>query len=374
MKKFSILLLVVVAFALPAFCQQDTVVEEIVARINNSIVTRADLQRSRTQMLTELKQQDANAPSTVVEERQKNLLRDLVDQQLLVQKGQDLGISADTDLIKKLDDLRKELGANSMEDLEKLAEQQGVSFEDFKQNMRNGIITQQVIGREVGSKIQITHQEVQAFYDAHKAELEQPERVRLSEILIPATPPAPETADGKPGAVIEPTPEQLAAADATAQDALKQIKGGMKFEEAAKKFSKGTTADQGGDLGYFKRGMLSKDLEDKTFAMKQGEITDVVRTKQGYVILAVTEHTAAGIPPLAKIEDQIQNQIYMEKLQPALRDYLTKLREEAYIDIKSGFVDTGASPNQTKPVVLTAANSSKDASTKTKKKKRFLLF
>jgi peptidyl-prolyl cis-trans isomerase SurA len=173
MKKISILLLLISAFALPVFSQQDTVVEEIVARINNSIVTRADLHRSREQMIQELKQQDPNVSNTAIEAREKNLLRDLIDQQLLVQKGQDLGITADSEMVKKLDEVRKDVGATSMEDLEKVAEQQGISFEEFKQNMRNSIITQQVIGREVGSHIQVTKQEVQAYYDAHKSELQQ---------------------------------------------------------------------------------------------------------------------------------------------------------------------------------------------------------
>ena len=81
--------------------------------------------------------------------------------------------------------------------------------------------------------------------------------------------------------------------------------------------------------------------------MKAGEVTDVIRTKQGYVILKVTDHQMAGIPPMKEIEPKIQDALYYEKLQPALRAYLTKLREEAYIDIMPGYVDSGASPNQT---------------------------
>lgn len=371
MKKITILLLLISAFALPAFSQQDTVVEEIVARVNNSIVTRADLRRSRDQMMQEMKQQDANVTSTATEAREKNLLRDLIDQQLLIQKGQELGVTADTELVKKLDEVRKDVGATSMEDLEKVAEQQGISFEEFKQNMRNSIITQQVIGREVGSHIVVSKQELQQYYDAHKAEIAQPERVRLSEILVTATP-VKTAGDAKAPPLPEASPEQNAAAEAKAQDVLKQIKGGMAFEAAAKKFSNGPSAEQGGDLGYFQRGSLSKDLEDKTFAMKAGDTTDVVRTKQGFVILKVTEHPESGLPPLAKIEDQVQNAVYMQKMQPSLREYLTKLREEAFVDVKQGYADTGASPNQTKPV-LTAERSSASTSEK-KKRKKFLLF
>jgi len=133
------------------------------------------------------------------------------------------------------------------------------------------------------------------------------------------------------------------------------VRGGTAFDEVAKKGSDGPTAAQGGDLGFFKRGTLAKELEEKTFAMKVGETSDVVRTKQGFLILKVTEHEQAGVPPLKDVEPQIGDTLYFQKLQPALRDYLTKLREDAYIDVRPGYVDTGASPNQTQPVFTTAA-------------------
>ena len=149
---------------------------------------------------------------------------------------------------------------------------------------------------------------------------------------------------------------------------LAQIRKGSSFEDVAKKNSDGPTAAQGGDLGGFKRGTLAKELEDKTFAMKAGDVSDIIRTKQGFVILKVAEHHNAGVPPLSEIEPRIQDAIYMRKLQPALRAYLQKLREDAYIDIKTGYVDTGASPNQTKPIETMA----KDATAKQLKKKKKL--
>jgi peptidyl-prolyl cis-trans isomerase SurA len=99
----------------------------------------------------------------------------------------------------------------------------------------------------------------------------------------------------------------------------------------------------------------------------------VIRTKQGFVILKVVQHQSAGIPPEKEVEPQIQEAIYMQKLQPALRQYLTKLREESYIDIKAGFLDTGASPNQTKPVI-TADSTAPDSDKAKKKKKKFVVF
>ena len=160
----------------------------------------------------------------------------------------------------------------------------------------------------------------------------------------------------------------MASADEKAKELLASIKGGAKFEDVAKKSSDGPTADQGGELGMFKRGMLAKELEDLTFGMKPGSVSDVIRTKQGFVILRVNQHTQPGIAPLKQVENRIQEAIYYDKLQPALRTYLTKLREDAYIDLKSGYTDTGASPNQTKPIFTTAADTNTGKKLKKKKK------
>ena len=119
----------------------------------------------------------------------------------------------------------------------------------------------------------------------------------------------------------------------------------------------------------FKRGQLAKELEDRTFAMKSGELTDVIRTKQGYVILKVDDHQMAGIPPLKDVLPRIQDQLYYQKLQPALRAYLTKLREDAYIKYATGYVDTGMSANQTQPIE-TVADKESDAKKLRKKHKK----
>ncbi len=350
--------------SLPAPGKDDTVVEEIVARVNNSIVTREDLRRSREQMMQEVRQQQQGGDvNGAIADREKTLLRDLIE------------VSVDTELVKRLDDLRKEMKAESIDDLEKLASQQGVSFEDFKQNMKNNLMTQKVISSEVGGRIQFTRDEIQKFYDEHKKDFDLPERVRLAEILIPAVPPQAQAKDdkGNPLPQADPTPEQIAAAKTKADEAIAKLKSGAKFQDVAKEYSAGPTSQEGGDLGYFKRGVLDKSLEDTTFALKEGGTTDVVRTKQGFVILKVIEHSAAGLQPLPKVENRIQEVLYYQKIEPALRQYLTKLREDAYIDIKPGYVDSGASPNQTK-LVYTNAPEAKTKDLSKKKRKKFLIF
>ena len=175
-------------------------------------------------------------------------MRDLIDRQLLLEKGKDLGITAETEVIKRLDEMRKQMKMDSMEDLEKAATAQGVAFEDFKQDMKEQIITQQVIGHEVGSHMALSKDDEQKFYEEHKEELRQPEQIRLSEILV-AVPEAKDAAED---------PQALAAAQTKADGLLADIRKGSKFEDVAKKNSNGPTAAQGGDLGYFKRGMLSQ--------------------------------------------------------------------------------------------------------------------
>jgi len=337
----------------------DQVIEEIIARVNNQIITRSEYVHSKEELKKEAQQQDPVNAEKLVAERDKDVLRDLIDQELLLAKGKDLGITADTEVIKKLDEMRKDMKLDSMEELEKAAQSQGVSFEDFKQNLRNQIITQQVIGKEVGSRLVIAKDDEKKFYDEHKADMEQPEMIRLSEILV--------STDAKPNDSSDEA-NRLQAAQAKADDLLAQIRNGAKFDEVAKKNSDGPTAAQGGDLGEFKRGTLAKELEDKTFVMKPNDVSDVIRTKQGFVILKVTEHHNAGVPPLSEIEPRIQDALYMRKLQPALREYLTKLREDAFIDIKPGYVDSGASPNQTKPV----ETATKEPNAKELKKKKKL--
>ena len=359
--------------------------EEIVARVNNQIITRSEFTRSKDQLRDEVKQQDPNDADKVYSQKEKDVLRDLIDQQLLLDKGKDLGVSGDTDLIKELDKMRKDMKLDSMEALEKEAEKQGISWEDFKQQKRNQIVTQKVIGEEVSSKLSITREEAEKFYEEHKNEMQQPEAIRLAEILVAPKAPAPAPgADptAAPGSTPSSTPEAEAAkqavdeaaqhaAEAKANDLLKQVRDGANFEDVAKKYSDGPSASDGGTLGIFKRGQLAKQIEDQTFNLKPGEVTNVIHTKQGYVFLKVLEHQEAGVPTLKEAMPKIQDALFYEKMQPALRAYLTKLREDAYIKLAQGYVDSGASPNQTEPIETTAAKEG-DAKKLAKKKHKKL--
>jgi peptidyl-prolyl cis-trans isomerase SurA len=377
-KKISLFSLALLLLA--AVLHADNIVDEIVARVDNSIITRGDLERGKQSTQQELKDRYQSGWEAKWNERQKDVLRDLIDEQLLLAKGKQLGITGETEVVKRLNELRQQMNLETMEDLEKAAQQQGVSFEDFKDRIRNGIVAQQVVSREVGSRIRISNEEIQKWYQDHQKDISAPEAVKLSEILVSTQPPKPASTDkdnkegSQPTAQLPEDPNRVAEANAKAKQLLEELRKGADFAELAKKSSDGTTAAQGGEIGAFKRGEMAKELEDKTFALKPGEITEVIRTKPGFIIFKVIDHQQPGVAPLKQIEDRIREAIYGEKLEPAARAYLTKLREEAYIDIKSGYVDSGASPNQSKPVIVASADGPSGPAKHAKKKKHFLLF
>jgi peptidyl-prolyl cis-trans isomerase SurA len=271
-----------------------------------------------------------------LEQRKNDLLRDMIDRQLLLSRGKELEINADAEVIRRLDEIRKEHNLDSMDALDKAVRDSGMSVEDFKQKIKEDVITQEVVRDEVARNLRLTAKEEQAYYDAHKQDFQSPEQVRLSEILVPT----PDNA----------TQAQIDQAQAKANDVVAKLKAGAKFEDLAKQYSGGPNADAGGDLGEFKRGQLAKVLEDQTFSLQPGDSTAPIRTRQGFVVLKVVEHQAAGIQPMSAVDQQVQQAIYETAIQPALRTYLTDLREKAYIEIAPGFVDTGASAKQTKPV------------------------
>ncbi len=335
-------------------------VEEIIARVNNEIITRSELDKARVAAEEDARQecQGKCTPEQLradIEDRQKNTLRDLIDQSLLVQRGKDMGVNVEPEVIKRLDQLRQQNKIDSMEDLEKAVTAQGSNWEDFKNNIRNGILTQRVIGSEVGSHITIGKGEVEKYYNEHKKEFVRPEQVALREIEV--------STEGKKD-------EELPELKKKAETALKRVKDGEDFGEIAKRFSDSSTAKQGGFLGVYKRGELSKALEDLVFKMKKNELTDVMDTKQGYLVLQVLERYEAGEQPLAKVENEITDHLYSERMEPAMRNYLKTLREQSYVVIKPGYQEIAGGGNSE----IQEVSATPEASKSKKGHKKYLLF
>jgi parvulin-like peptidyl-prolyl isomerase len=338
------------------------VVEEIVAKVNGDIITRGDLERARRSLVSELQQQGYNGLrlEEAVKEHEKDLLRDRIDQLLLQQKGRDLNINVDSDVAKNLAQIQKEVGIADPEKFQEYVHQQtGMPFEDYKSDMKNSFLTQKVVRQEVASKINIKKEDIQAYYDAHKSEFIRDERVFLREILV--------STENKDAAGV-------AAAEKKAKDLVDRARKGERFAEMARDNSDAVTAKNYGDLGGFKKGELQASLEKAVWDKPKGYITDPIRIDNGFLILKVEEHQKQGQAEMSEVENEIMDKLYQPRMQPAVREYLTKLRQDAFLEIKAGFVDSGAAPGknttwsdpaQLKPETVTKA----EVSNKPKRKK-----
>ena len=335
------------------------VVEEIIARVNNDVITMSDYQKAEEQLREEVAHDCTGCPQDKLmaefKEQQKDLLRGLIDQSLMVQRAKDMGVSVESDVIKRLDDVRKQNGLASLEDLEKAVEGSGLAWEDYKTTIRNGLLTQEVVRREVGSHINIGNDEVKQYYEAHPQEFTRPEQVVLSEIFL--------STEGK-------SPEEIESVQKKAEDLRNRVMKGDDFNEIAKRYSEGSTAKDGGDLGTFKRSELAPQLEEVVFKLEKGQITDVIQTKTGFEVLKVENHYQAGLQPQAKVENEIMNRLYMQKMQPQMRDYLGTLRTESYVMVKPGYTDTAAVAGAS---VITEVQPTPDVAAKKKEKKKLPL-
>jgi peptidyl-prolyl cis-trans isomerase SurA len=307
------------------------VVEDIIAHVNNEVITLSDYQKAQQQRAKEV-QDGCNCTGlqlqNAIEENQKNVLRDLIDQQLLIQRAKDMSVDVTADVVSRLNDFRKQNNLATLDDLQKAVESSGESWDDFKQQITNNALTQEVIRQEVGQRVDIGPEEVKAYYDAHKSEFDRPEEVQLSEIVL--------STEGKTG-------DQIDAVKKRADDFRSRIQSGENFASLAKRYSEDpATAADGGALGMYTKGQLSAQIEDAVFKLDKGGLTDVIQTKTGFMILRVDEHYQAGEQPLEAVQDEIQNKIYQEKMDPQMRAYLAELREQSYVVVKPGYTDSAA--------------------------------
>jgi len=321
-------------FALSILCLGADVqtIDEIIAKVNGDIITKNDLERAAKEMVMELRAQNLSGQQLeqAYREHEKDILRDRIDNLLLVQRGKELNIDVTSELNKYMAEAQRKSGIADPEKFREYVHQMtNQSWEDFQSDARNSILTRRVVGEEVSRNINITDQEIQAYYDAHKKDFIREEKVYLQEILI--------STEGKDAT-------GLAAAERKAKDVASRAAKGERFSDLAKENSDSTTAQQGGDLGGYPKGYLQKFLEDAVWNLPKGGVTQPLKVGNGYLILKVVDHTKAGQADLADVRSEIEEALYGPKMQPKVREYLAGLRKTAFLQIKDGWSDTGAVP------------------------------
>jgi peptidyl-prolyl cis-trans isomerase SurA len=310
------------------------VVEEIIAKVNGDIITRSEVERSRKQMVAELKARGVKDDEIekIVAEREKDVLRERIDQLLLVQKGKELGLNVDSDVSKYLANIQLDMKIADPEKFQAaIREQTGQTFEDFRNEVRNGYLTQRVIRQEVGSRLSVPRAELQKYYEENKKKFMRDDRIFLREILI--------STEGKDEAGI-------AAAEKKARDLSARAKKGEKFPELAKQHSESATRDSYGELPGATRAELNPQIAAIVFDAERNFVTDPIRIPQGFLILKVEERHKAGLASFEEVEQEVMNEMVQPKFPTQVREYLTRLRMDSFLEIKPGFVDTGAAPGK----------------------------
>ena len=310
------------------------VVEEIAAKVNGDIITRGELARKRLDIEAEAKRQGLTGArlQQAVEEFAANALRDEIDTLLLVQKGKDLNINVDAEVTRRLAEIQVQQKIPDPDKFQAfIRENTGMSYEDFKLRMKNEMLTQRVIGQEVARTISVPEAEAQKFYDEHKSEyIRKESQVFLSQIVI--------STEGK-------SPAQVAVAEKKAKDLAVRAQKGEKFTDLARDNSDDVeTAKNGGQIGPMSKGLMDKPIEDLVFAQKKGFVSDPIRRPSSFLILKVDERYEAGQASFEEVKSQIQDRLTQPKMEGKVRIFLTGLREDAFLEIKEGYIDSGAAP------------------------------
>ena len=364
---FLAILTVAVALLAPIQASADVIIlEEIIAKVNGDVVLRSDYDASLRELRAEAKrntQLSDEQRAQQLGEREDDSLRDLIDHRLLVQRAKDMGVSVEAQVLRQRDEIMRQYKIETVDEFETwVMEETGQPAEDLMDRMRNNFLSQAVMGQEVGSRIVIPRPEIEAYYEEHKEEFVRSEGVHLLQIFF--------STEGK-------TEEELEAAKKKAGDIYKRVQKGEPFREMAKRHSEDErTAAAGGDIGIWKRGQLRKEIEDVVFGANKGFISDLIETGNGLLILRVEDNFREGQATLEESQDEIRNRLMGPRYQPAVREYLTKLRGDAYIEIRPGYLDTAAVPGKdtswSDPAKLVPVTTTREEVLRKKKKRRLL--
>ncbi len=340
------------------------VLEEIVAKVNSDIITRTDIEKGRQSILFELQQRGAKPDQVkeAMEAREKDVLRDRIDQLLLIQKGKELNINVDPDINRQLGEIQKQAGLADPEKFQAyVKEQTGMPYEDYKSEMKNSMLTQRVIRQEVGGRINVPRSELQKYYEEHGKDFIRQEQIFLREIFV--------STDGKDAVA-------AAAAEKKAKDLTARARKGEKFPELVRDNSEADTAKNFGELPPMKKEDLRKELSDIVWTAPRNFVSEPIKLEKGFLILKVEERHQAGQAKFEEVEQEIMEKLFTPRFQPKIREFLTQLRQDAFLEIKEGFVDSSAAPGKetkwTDPAQLRPETVSKDDVSQAGRRRRLL--
>ena len=309
------------------------VVDEVIAQVNEDIITLSMLKRETKERIEALKQSGTPEQKAVEEvtRKQSELIATLINEQLLLQKGKELELAneVEAEVNRRMLDVAKEQGITTIEKLDAAMRESGVDPVATKQTLRTELMKQAVIQQEVDRRIffSLTLDELKKYFEAHQDKFRKPENVTLSEIYLSFA--------GKNEADVK----------ARAQELVAQLRAGADFGTVAaanseREFNgKRIAPENKGKVGTFEVPNLREDIANAVKNVKVGGISDPLRTSEGYQILRVDERTAAGTTATFN-ENQVREAITIERSPKEREAYMQNLRNDAYVKVSDNYRDS----------------------------------
>lgn len=295
-------------------------IETIVVRVGDRIITRSQYDRRLRDSYAELDQSGAPAAqiATKKQELRRNLVDDLINELLIKDRADRLGISvSDAEIKDAIVRLKQQYGISTDEQFEESLKKSGLTRAEMETRLRDTLLTNKVFARELRNREDLDDRELRERYDREKEHYRLPERARLREIVI----------------VRPDNPAAVDAARQKANDITNEVKNGADFAKTAMASSESGTKDKGGDLGEVNRGELLPDLDKAVFNASAGTVIGPIETKSGWHILKVEQRLPSEVPAFESVKDKLRKDVSDETFQRDLKAYLDRLRKDAFIQI-----------------------------------------
>lgn len=330
--KYLAVLAILLIFAGNAFAQEGEaqVVDEVIAQVNDDVITLSMLKKETQERIDALKQNgmtDQQARDEV-NKHQAELIATLINEKLLLQKGKELDLSSEieAEVNRRMLQIAQDQGLNSMEKLYQAMRESKLDPDEVRRTMRTEMMKQAVFQQEVDRRVYLgfSSDEVKKYYDSHQDKFRKPESIKLSEIYL--------TTNGKDEAAVK----------ARALELVMQIRAGADFAAVAaanserEKNGQRTAPDDKGVVGEFDVPSLRDDLVTSLKDVKAGGITDPIRTPEGYQILRVDARTPGSATPTFN-DNRVREAMLGERQQKEREDYLQNLRNEAFIKVTDSY-------------------------------------
>lgn len=313
------------------------IIEQVLVKVNGDIITKTELESRQIEALRRRigGQVDADALKNDAELRKvlleitPGLLVEAIDELIVIQLGREKGYRLSDDQFKSwLENLRKEQNLEDEQKFQAALRQEGMSIDDLRRNVERSFLVSRVQQDEVGSKLTITEEEARQYYLQHRNEFIEPATVTLREISIEA----PQTTqEGQAGVSVGALDE----AEKEAEAARARLVAGEDFGTVAAEVSDAATKANGGLIGPFNLTDLSESLRTTLETMKPGDVTQPIRTQQGYQILKLETKTDATAPPFEGVRDLVADRVYAARQQSEMRKFLARIRSQAIIEWKN---------------------------------------